>query len=167
MKRLFILLLLFSLHSVLYGQEKPVTIILLRHAEKENDGTKDPVLSANGKAFAEKLARLLVETKIDAVYSTIYKRTQETVLPLARQNQLKVTSYDAKNSAGLLPGILLPGIRTVVVAGHSNTVDQIFNSVMKEQPIKALEETEYNKVFIITYDKKDPARSTYVKLDFN
>ncbi|HMI04562.1 MAG TPA: hypothetical protein VK541_18875 [Pedobacter sp.] len=71
------------------------------------------------------------------------------------------------NSANLLPGILQAGISTIVIAGHSNTVDQIFNSVMKKQPIKALEETEYNKVFIITYDKKDPARSTYVKLDLN
>src|SRR5690606_37698994 len=54
-------------------------IILVRHAEKENDGSKDPSLSAEGQKRAEKLNEFLSDTKIDGLYATPYKRTLETL----------------------------------------------------------------------------------------
>lgn len=169
MKRLLLIFLLAVPLCSLYAQSKSLTIVLLRHAEKANDGTKDPGLSPAGTAFAKKLTQVFRETKVDAIYSTGYKRTIETVLPLAEKNQLKVITYEAGKSAGLLKEILAeqPGLGTIVIAGHSNTVDQIFNSVITAQPIKALEEKEYNKVFILSYDPENPGKSSFIKLDLN
>src|SRR4051812_13231461 len=92
-KLLFALLLVVFVLPVAYSQA--TTFILVRHAEKVADGSKDPELSEAGKARALALARLLKENKIDAIYSTSYKRTQGTVAPLAMSKALTVLPYDA------------------------------------------------------------------------
>src|SRR5436190_16889706 len=76
-----------------YGQTQITTVILLRHAEKgvESD---DPDLNPAGKKRAESLVELLKKTKIDAIYSTPYKRTRNTVLPMAEARGLTVGNFN-------------------------------------------------------------------------
>ncbi|TDQ10288.1 phosphoglycerate mutase family protein [Pedobacter metabolipauper] len=168
MKKLFgILLILVVQSGLIYAQEKPLTIILLRHAEKENDGTKDPALSEKGKQFAQKISSVLAEVRIDAAYSTSYKRTNQTIAQLAAKNQVAVKTYDPSKSNELIREIERSGNKTIVISGHSNTVNLIYNLLIKDNPIKELGDDEYRKVFIITYDPAAPSKSTALKLDLN
>ena len=153
--------------SFIFAQQDQATIILLRHAEKEEDGTKDPPLSNRGREFSQRLKSLLSETKVDAIYSTDYKRTRETVMPLAEQNKLNIVNYDAGNPKDLLERIRKSAYGNVVVVGHSNTVQLIFNLLVSESKIAPLKEDEFRKIFVIYGNFKEPAKSRYLKLDFN
>ena len=70
-----------------------MTVILVRHAEKKivPPENKDPDLSPAGLARAEELGRMFGDTGITAIYATQYKRTQQTVKPLA--DKLGLQSY--------------------------------------------------------------------------
>src|SRR3989454_12655624 len=64
---------------------RPVTtVILIRHAEKVIDpNNNDPDLSPAGQTRAQELVRMFGDAGINAIYATQYKRTQQTVKPLA------------------------------------------------------------------------------------
>ncbi|MGH9930616.1 MAG: histidine phosphatase family protein, partial [Pyrinomonadaceae bacterium] len=71
----------------------PMTVILVRHAEKQivPPENKDPDLSPAGLARAQGLARMFGDTGITAIYATQYKRTQQTVKPLEEKLGIPVT----------------------------------------------------------------------------
>src|SRR5688572_26423263 len=95
MKRLLLLIFLSGLSFVSDAQSTITTVISVRHAEKVNDGTKDPDLSMEGKARAAKLSEILSSQRIDAIYSTDFKRTKDTVQPLADVLGIKPNIYQA------------------------------------------------------------------------
>ena len=71
MKKLLLFVLLAMLSVVeLHAQQKPIIVLLMRHAEKATTGGADPDLSEKGKEFADRLNLHFSELKIDAVYST-------------------------------------------------------------------------------------------------
>ena len=65
------------------SEEQSTQYFLVRHAEKGQDDPKDPSLTAFGEARAQLLADELSKAGITAIYSTGYKRTQQTAQPLA------------------------------------------------------------------------------------
>src|SRR5687768_468202 len=71
------------------------TFILIRHAEKGNDGTEDPDLTNEGISRAGKLSEMLRNTPLAAIYATNYKRTRNTVAPLAKIHDTAVQPYEA------------------------------------------------------------------------
>ncbi|RZM11167.1 MAG: hypothetical protein EOO88_47270 [Pedobacter sp.] len=99
MKKLLLFLLLCTLSVVeLHAQQKPTIVLLMRHAEKATSGGADPELSDKGKEFADRLNLHFSELRIDAVYSTNYKRTRQTVEPLAKRSALEIKTYDPSKS---------------------------------------------------------------------
>src|SRR6266850_2835610 len=86
---------------------RPVTtVILVRHAEKIIDPNNSDVdLSPAGQARAQELARILGDSGINAIYATQYKRTQESVKPLADRLGLPITQVNSKNTVDLLAQI--------------------------------------------------------------
>jgi hypothetical protein len=64
---------------------RPVTtVILVRHAEKKIEpNNPDPDLTPAGEARAQEIARMFRDAGINAIYATQFKRTQQTVKPLA------------------------------------------------------------------------------------
>jgi 2,3-bisphosphoglycerate-dependent phosphoglycerate mutase len=135
-----------------WSQEKPslTTLVFVRHAEKVDDGTRDPELSDEGKLRAIKLSRLLANQKIDAVYSTTYKRTRNTVEPTATEHGLSVTSYESLNSSQLTELVNRYKSGTVVICGHSNTTPAMINAVLGKQAFKQWEDTDYGTFIIVT-----------------
>ncbi|TDO24423.1 SixA phosphatase family protein [Pedobacter duraquae] len=165
MKNILLLLVLFSFSAkISHAQDRPKIILLMRHAEKASNGGSDPDLSEKGKAFATLLNTNFAELKIDAVYATDYKRTKQTVMPLAEKNALEIKVYDATKSADLVKRIGDSKDQVIVIAGHSNTVNLVFNELVKSTQLAALPDDEYGKVFIIYYDKGNPANSSFVKM---
>jgi len=107
---------------------RPITtVILVRHAEKNiepNNG--DPDLSPAGQARAQELASMFSNAGVNAIYATEYKRTQETVKPLADRLGLPVSLVAAKETPELLKQILTNHRgQTIFVSGHNNTVPEL------------------------------------------
>ena len=84
------------------------TIFIVRHAEKAESGGTDPDLSEPGKARAESLANILKDAGITAIYTTEFKRTQETAAPLAKILGIAVDHSSGKIKHGARREITSP-----------------------------------------------------------
>ena len=126
---------------------KTPTFILVRHAEKVADGSKDPELTPAGLTRADALAARLADVPLAAVYSTAYRRTQQTAAPTARGHALAVTAYDAKEPAAQLSSRLQREHAgdTVLVVGHSNTIPGIA-AALCNCVVAEMSETEYDRL---------------------
>jgi broad specificity phosphatase PhoE len=132
--------------------QPPTTLILVRHAEKKivPPENKDPDLSPAGQARAQELARMFGESGIVAIYATQYKRTQQTVKPLADKLGLTVTRVDAKETTKLVKEIRARNTGQIVfIAGHNNTVPEII-AAMGGPQLPVIPETEYDNLYILT-----------------
>src|SRR5216684_4306220 len=95
MKTALVFLMLFALLGavVVFGYfstfNRPLTtIILIRHAEKNIEpNNPDPDLSPAGQARAQEIVRMFGDAGVSAIYATQYKRTQQTVKPLADKSE--------------------------------------------------------------------------------
>jgi broad specificity phosphatase PhoE len=155
MKRLALLAILL----MTFAAEAATTIILVRHAEKA-PVSGDMPLSEAGAARAKELARVLAGARITAVYTTQYRRTRETVAPLAEA--LKLTPEVIEAGGKEYPAAVVKAIRekhqggTVLVAGHSNTtVDVLRELGMKDPPF--IPEPQFDDLFVCTLVEGAPA----------
>jgi broad specificity phosphatase PhoE len=137
-----------------------VTLILLRHAEKDlsvgvMDKT-DPELSAEGRQRAERLVETLKKYKPTQIYSTGYKRTRATVTPLAENivpgYRRQIQFYD-HNRLEEFAAELLKSRGTIVVVGHNTTTPTLANLLVKSEKYKYLQDNEYDKIWIIRIRK--------------
>lgn len=130
-----------------------VEYVVVRHAEKGTDDVRDPSLSETGTARAQRLARLLADTTLHAVYATAYKRTQQTAQPVAVAQGLAVTTYDAKLPAVTFVAQLRAAHTegAVLVVGHSNTVPEIV-SALSGQPVEPMLETVFDRLYRVRID---------------
>jgi len=131
---------------------RPVTtIILTRHAEKIIDPNNPDVdLSPAGQARALEIVRMLGDAGVNAIYATQYKRTQQTVKPLADKLGLPVTIVNAKNTPDLIAQIKARNSgQTIFIAGHNNTVPEIIAALGGPQ-YPNIPETEYDNLFVVT-----------------
>lgn len=146
-----LLVFLFVLNFLLSSQAQPTTFILLRHAEKENDGTKNPDLTEAGKNRAVSLVNLLIKTKIDAIYSTSFKRTENTVAPLANAHMLTLGIYDGSRVEEIDKMIKNFSGGTIVLCGHSNTTPAMINYLTGHpNEYKTFEDDDYGNLVIVT-----------------
>jgi len=130
-------------------------IFLVRHAERADAVTgrspamaSDPDLSEAGRVRAASLASVLADTKITAIYATEYKRTQQTVAPLAEALAITPTIVRAVDTAELVKEIRSsPG--SVLVVGHSNTLPEILKSLGAAGPV-SIADDEYDNLFVLT-----------------
>jgi hypothetical protein len=125
----------------------PVTVLVVRHAEKE-DGGGDAHLTDAGKARAAHLADILARTALDGVFATSYNRTVETVQPTATAKGLQVVTPgdDAAIIAALRA--LAPG-STVLLAGNSFNVPQIIAG-LGVQPAVTVPSAEFDNLWSVT-----------------
>jgi broad specificity phosphatase PhoE len=151
MKKLLVALLV-TINGASFAQENAITtFILVRHAEKNlNQSAHDPDLSAVGKERAAKLAEMLKQTNIDAVYSTEFIRTRQTVEQLAQQRSLPVVSYQASVKEDIDLMLQKHKGRTVVICGHSNTSPHVINYLIGEDKYKNFADDEYGNIVIVS-----------------
>jgi hypothetical protein len=96
---LLLFLLLISAFSVAgYSQNK--IIVLVRHAEKM-DASADPELSDAGKARAQSLIKKAGKYRPKEIYSTDFKRTRDTVKPIADKRHVQIQIYDPRDQKAL------------------------------------------------------------------
>lgn len=152
MKKITLAFLLLVLSHLAIGQDTPITtFILVRHAEKDlTQSTSDPDLSADGKARATRLVEMLQQTDIHGVYSTNFKRTQQTVEQVALAKSLAVTVYDARNTADIDAMITKHAGQTILVSGHSNTIPAFANYLIGEDKYQPMGDGEYGNIIVVS-----------------
>ena len=127
----------------------PVTVFVVRHAEKGPENP-DPSLSGEGLKRAEALARVLADARISAAFASEFKRTRETLAPLAAAGRLTTEVIPAAALDSLVGRVraLPPGSRAVV-ASHSNLVHLIVEKLsgIKLTPLTDL---DYDRLFVVT-----------------
>lgn len=141
----------------LFAQHRNLTIVLLRHAEKDASPNADkvnPELSADGKLRAQKLVKTVKRYKPDAIYSSDFIRTKATVAPLAEKRKLAVEVYDHRNLKQLAELIMSGKIKRLVIVGHNTTTPALVNMLIGQEKYKALAESEYDKIFVVKIKKK-------------
>lgn len=149
LRRLLLASALLGAAAPLAAQADPVTVFVVRHAEK-GPGTPDPSLTDAGRERAVQLARVVGDVHPTALFATEFKRTQETLAPLAKATGVSVTVTLARDVDGLVAKLraLPPGSRAVV-ATHSNLVDQIVQKLSGVR-MAALTDADYDRLVVVT-----------------
>ena len=140
------------------------TVILVRHAEKKLEtDNPDPDLTPEGVERAQEIARVFAEADVNAIYATQYKRTQETVKPLADRIGVPVTLVNSRQTDELVEKIHTTHRgQTIFIAGHNNSVPDII-SVLSNEKFPLIPETEYDNLFIVTIYRFGKAKVTKLK----
>ncbi|MDM4767161.1 histidine phosphatase family protein [Pelomonas sp. SE-A7] len=132
----------------------PSLIVLARHAERAEDGSKDPAISAIGQARAQALAEALKHAGIDHVLTTHYRRTQQTAAPLlsARGLQPAVLTIKPGGLAEHLQEVAaavnkLDG--AVLIVGHSNTLAPLVKALGGPE-LRTICETSFSHLLLLT-----------------
>ena len=163
-KKIICLLLFACVSSTAFCQDL-TTFILVRHAEKANDGTRNPPLNQAGYERAENLAALLQNQQATALYSTPYTRTEETLKPIADKQKLQIASYDPRAGEEWLAELLVKHAGgTVVISGHSNTIPGLANKLLGEERFAQFDESEYSNLIIIV--SEEIGKSKLIRLSF-
>jgi len=151
MRKKMSILLLVLVGFTVSAQEQLTTFILIRHAEKAMEqSTNDPDLSPIGQKRAQRLSDLLNEGEVNAIYSTPFKRTRQTVEPLATKKGLSIQDYQINKEEEIDRMIAQYNGGTIVVVGHSNTIPWMANTLLGVQKYHPWEDGDYNNVLVIT-----------------
>lgn len=158
-RRLVALLLLAILagshgFASLAAEPASTTVIVVRHAEKVDDDSRDPALSEAGFERTQALADALEHAGLDAAYASQYRRTRLTVAPTAQSAGLAVQIDPIE---GDIPGWAQDFAaavaqdhagETVLVAGHSNTVPPLVEALCR-CAVEPLTEGDHDRLFIV------------------
>ena len=150
----FAVILVFSCKSEKKEEANPspetTVYYLIRHAEKDiSTSNQDPSLTEIGLERAANWAKIFTPIKFNQIYSTDYKRTQQTALPTASKKKLDIQSYDPDNLYDENFKIKTKG-KTVLIVGHSNTTPAFVNTILGEQKFDQLDDRDNGKLFIVT-----------------
>ena len=134
-------------------------VIFVRHAERADGGAAantgmtgkpaDPLPSAAGEARAAKLATMLADSGIKAIYTSEFRRTQDTGKPLAAKLGLTITPVASSDV-----NVLIQKIKTehpkdaVMIVGHSNTIPAAIKAF--GGPDVKMADDEYSAIYILS-----------------
>jgi bisphosphoglycerate-dependent phosphoglycerate mutase len=131
---------------------------LVRHAEKQVQDPNvmmlpnDVELSAAGHARAGVLADSLRNIKLNAIFATTIRRTQQTVEPTALSKNLPVKQYAPTQPAAntLMDSLVAIKGKKFLVAGHSNTVPAMVRHLGLPCSFSGnIPDNDYDNLFII------------------
>lgn len=143
-------------------------VILTRHAERADGqatmmsasgAPADPKLSAAGEARAQKLATMLADAGITAMFTTEFARTKDTAAPLAAKVKLTPEVVAAAQTAAVVDKIKANATGVVFVVGHSNTVGAIIKAL--GGPDVTIGDAEYDNLFFYVPATKTLTRVRY------
>ena len=146
--------LILILAAWLWVTADSTTIIVVRHAEKVQEGV-DPPLSAEGEARAALLARMFGDTRlpghVDAIYVSPSLRNRLTAAPLAARLGMTPEVVSQDDPKRLAHRMLHehPGGRILVI-GHTDTVPAIVAALSGAKNIPPIGALEYGTMYIVT-----------------
>jgi broad specificity phosphatase PhoE len=142
-------------------------VILVRHAELPGTAMADPKsmpLSAEGKARAQRLAGMLKDSGIAAIYVTDFARTNQTAQPLASEigrmptvvpkgNPLELVERMRRENAG----------QVVLLVGHTDTLPGLITALGVPLDVK-IDAQDYSNIFVVT--PKSQGASGFLRLHY-
>jgi phosphohistidine phosphatase SixA len=164
----FLRLIFFAL--LLTGCSSTTTIYLVRHADKQvpypNQPSNEVELSKEGHARARTLADSMANKRLNGIFATTIRRTQQTVEPTALAKGLTVRQYPTTQTAA---DALVDSLSAIIgqkflVAGHSNTVPAMVRHLGLPCSFTGIiPDPDYDNLFIITIKKgvKTVRETTY------
>jgi broad specificity phosphatase PhoE len=108
------------------------TYFVMRHLHTPQ-GERDPDLTAQGRAAAERLVQMFVRERPAIIYVSSFKRSQQTAAPLAARLGLTPIVYDPADTPALVARVRA-GPWPVLIVGHSNTVPDIVQQLGGARP---------------------------------
>jgi broad specificity phosphatase PhoE len=131
-------------------------VFIVRHAEKQTEANEKEVpLSAAGQARAKRIAEILRDAGIVAVYSTDTVRTLSTAAPLAAMMKLQPILYAPAGADGKVDMKPLAekirtgqGTRNVLVVGHSNTIAPLIEALGCSESV-TVGGSEYDGLWVV------------------
>lgn len=134
---------------------EPTVVLVVRHAERADDGSRDPALSAAGEARARALAETAATADVGVVITTQFQRTHATGASVADRCgcDLVIAEVGAAGVEAHVEEIAQQILRdhlgkTVLVVGHSNTAPAIAQR-LSGQSAAEISESEYDRLFIV------------------
>lgn len=155
LKYIIVIFLFIASSSGIFAQEsensKVTTYYLIRHAEKvrSNPADKNPDLSKKGRQRALNWSRIFDQFKIDAVYSTNYKRTLHTAQYVANAKKLSIKIYDPFDF-DYEQFLKVTKGKNVLIVGHSNTIPGFANKLIGEEIYTEIDDQNNANLYIIT-----------------
>lgn len=134
-----------ALPSVAYAQR---AVFVVRHADRLDDSEDSP-LSAAGKERAQRLAAMLKDVGITAIYTSQFQRTMQTAEPLARALKISPVSLPTADQEGLIKRIRAEHRQDVVlIVGHQNSVPASLKLLGHSEDV-TIASTDYSNLFIV------------------
>jgi len=124
-------------------------VYLVRHAEKQSDGSHDPALSGAGEQRSRQLAAWLKDKNIREIWSTDYQRSRDTADPALSMLGLELRVYDPGKLAGLARKLKNTRHNALIV-GHSNTTPELAR-LLCDCAIDVMDESEYDRLIMISF----------------
>jgi len=144
-------LLLLTFVTVSIASAEPI-VLIVRHAEKAANDPKDPDLSPAGQKRAETLAGILKDARITAIFTTEFKRTQETAAPLSKSTGVVPSIVSAKDYPALVAK-LRQVEEAALVVGHGNTIPAIIKALGVDAPLQITDD-DYTNLLVVTLRPK-------------
>jgi broad specificity phosphatase PhoE len=147
-------LLVIAVAAAGYRSLTTTTVVLVRHAEKELSSIDDPPLAPEGELRAERLAQMFGKItgvgRLEAIYVSDTRRTQQTAAPLAARLRLEPI---------VLPGSEVDKIArramrdhrggAVLIIGHSNTIPQIVKR-LSGIDVAPIADDEFDAIYLVS-----------------
>ena len=171
---LLIALAVFCQTAIAQEEFKPITVFVVRHAEKENEPKQDPPLTKEGVARSQELARVLGGANIKAIYTSQFARTKLTAGPLVARTGLTVTPLTLKpnpenlrliaeaSTMELINKILERPGESALVIGHSNWVPDVIK-LLGGDVVPTIDEQKFDDLFVVTVYAKGKAKVAQLK----
>ena len=122
----------------------------------------DVPLSAAGEQRAARLAAMLAQSGIKAIFTTEFKRTRQTAAPLAEKLKIKPVMSAANDPAPLLAQ-LKRATAPVLVVGHGNTVPALLKALGVSETV-TIGDDEYDNLFVVV--RNAAGKATLVRLKY-
>jgi len=146
-----ILVICFSLISLLSNAQEVTTYYFIRHAEKlrVDKSERNPNLNSKGLKRAEAWKEVFSNISFDAIYSTDYNRTMLTAKPTADSKNLPILMYNPRDMYSKTFQNQTKG-KTILVVGHSNTTNVFANKVLGFDKYEEIKDNNNSNLYIVT-----------------
>jgi phosphohistidine phosphatase SixA len=171
---LAVLLAVFCQTAIAQEEFKPITVFVVRHAEKEAEPKQDPPLTKEGVSRSQELARVLAGANIKAIYTSQFARTKLTADPLVAKAGLTITSLTLKpnpsnlrlisdeSTMELINKILARPGESALVIGHSNWIPDVIK-MLGGDTVPTVDEQKFDDLFVVTVYAKGKAKVAQLK----
>lgn len=136
----------------IFDARATTVVVVVRHAEVDTAADPDPGLSVDGRERAARLAKMLSQARpvraIDAIFTSEFRRTQQTATPLSETLALPLNVVPAATWSSL-PRKITRQHRGeyVFVTGSTNTIPSLIEALSGEQV--SVREDEFDAMFVV------------------